>query len=136
MNDLKRCSCFHFQEHLIQRDAFCPQHREIPLVHEDKIRALQDDLAELKSVVVLAMDKLTSNHEVFWILDDYDGSGDSIRDLVQHLAVSNWEVELLGRQRDRLLAHCNMVEAIRHQTSMPLAEIYEIMITDPGDDSD
>lgn len=127
---MSECTCLYAKEHLVQTDVFCPQHRKVPLVHEDEIRLLQGRLAELKSAVIMAMDRLGSNHPVFWILDDYDGSGDSIKVLVRDVIMRRWELDLLARQRDQLLGHCQRAEAVGQQV-IPLQDVYEIMITDP-----
>jgi hypothetical protein len=42
---------------------------------------LRAKLTEAEAVIVNAQDALTPDHDVFWVLDDYDGSMDSVRTL-------------------------------------------------------
>lgn len=56
-------------------------------------RTLWDRLAEAEALIVQAQDALGIDHPVWWLLDDYDGSMDSVKRMKQFIKTV-WE--LLG----------------------------------------
>lgn len=50
--------------------------------------ALYDQLLEAEDIIVQAQDALTVDHPVWWLLDDYDGSGDSTKRMREYVQVS------------------------------------------------
>ena len=75
----------------------------------DRLRA---DLTEAEAVIIRASEALTPEHPVFWILDDYDGSMDSVQALVAERDTA--QALLDEEQRDHAatreeLAECHLV---------------------------
>jgi hypothetical protein len=72
----------------------------------DEIRALETDRDEAVAVIILAQDCLSIDNPAWLILDDYDGSGDSIREVEQrmddgslHRASWRWADHAASRMR-------------------------------------
>ena len=51
-------------------------------------QTLWNRLAEAEALIVQAQDALGIDHPVWWLLDDYDGSGDSVKRMQQYIKVS------------------------------------------------
>jgi hypothetical protein len=75
-----------------------------------ELAKLRDRLTEAEAVIINAQDALTTDHPVFWILDDYDGSMDSVQTLKRERDAAREE---LAKTRAELAATHTELERLR-----------------------